>query len=122
MFPLLRQVQLSADFAKGTGARLAGVEVPKYEDNETSFEELKTRIARTSEYLKSLKPAQIDGSEDRAITLTIGGQAVGFKGQPYLLHFALPNFFFHVTTAYAILRHCGLGVGKRDFIGPMGEG
>ena len=122
MFPLLRQVQLSADFAKGTGARLAGLEVPKYEDNETSFEELKARIARTSDYLKSLKPVQIDGSEDRAITLTIGGQAVGFKGQPYLLHFALPNFFFHVTTAYAILRHCGLGIGKRDFIGPMGEG
>jgi hypothetical protein len=117
MFPLLRQVQLSADFGKGTGARLAGVEVPKYEDNETSFEELKARIARTSEYLKSLKPAQIDGSEDRAITLTIGGQAVGFKGQPYLLHFALPNFFFHVTTAHAILRHNGVPIGKMDYLG-----
>jgi uncharacterized protein len=90
MFPLLRQVQLSADFAKGTGARLAG--------------------------------AEVDGSEDRAITLAVGGQSIGFKGQSYLLHFALPNFFFHVTTAYAILRHCGLGLGKRDFLGPIGEG
>ena len=118
MFPLVRQVQLTADFAKGTSARLAGVEVP-YADTEATLDELKARIAKTVDFVKSLKPAQIDGSEEREITIPIGGQSLAFKGQPYLLHFALPNFFFHATTAYDILRHCGVGVGKRDFIGPM---
>ena len=119
MFPLVRQVQLAADFAKGPAARLAGIEVPKFADTETTFDELKARIAKTVEFVKTLKPGQIDGSEDRDITIPIGGQPQSFKGQPYLLHFALPNFFFHATTAYDILRHCGVEVGKRDFLGPI---
>jgi hypothetical protein len=119
MFPLVRQVQLAADFAKGAGARLAGSEVPKYPDSEASFEELKARIAKTIDFLKGLKPTQIDGSEGREITLPIGGESLAFKGQAYLINFALPNFYFHITTAYAILRHCGVEIGKRDFIGSL---
>jgi hypothetical protein len=117
MFPFTRQVQIAADFAKGVPARLAGVEVPKYPDEETSFEALEQRIAKTSAFIKTLTPAQIDGSEGREITIPIGGQPRTFKGQPYLLHFALPNFFFHASTAYDILRHAGVELGKRDFIG-----
>jgi hypothetical protein len=119
MFPLVRQVQLAADFAKGTSARLAGVEVPKFADTEATFDDLKARIAMTVDFVKTLKSGQIDGSEDREITIPIGGNPQSFKGQPYLLHFALPNFFFHATTAYDILRHCGVEIGKRDFIGPF---
>jgi hypothetical protein len=119
MFPLVRQVQLTADFAKGTSARLAGVEAPKFADEETSFEELEQRIAKTAAFVRGLKPAQIDGSENREITIPIGGQPQRFKGQPYLLHFGLPNFFFHASTAYGILRHAGVELGKRDFIGPF---
>jgi hypothetical protein len=119
MFPLLRQVQLAADFAKGTAARLAGAEVPKFPDTEASFEDLKARIAKTLEFVKSFKPAQIDGSEGREITIPIGGQPHTFKGQAYLLAQAMPNFYFHATTTYAILRHCGVEVGKRDFLGPF---
>jgi len=119
MFPLVRQVQLTADFAKGASARLAGIEVPKFADTETTFEEVKARIAKTVDFLKTLKPAQIDGSETREITIPIGGQPQAFKGQAYLLHFALPNFFFHATTAYDILRQCGVEIGKRDFLGPF---
>jgi hypothetical protein len=117
MFPLVRQVQIAADFAKGTTARLAGVEVPKYDDNEKSFAELKARIAKTVKFVEGLKPQAIDGSEERDITLTVGGQEMRFKGQAYLVHFALPNFYFHATTAYAILRRCGVELGKRDFMG-----
>ena len=117
MFPLTRQVQLSADFAKNTTARLAGVEIPKFADEETSFPELQQRIAKTLDFLKGFRSAQIDGSETRDISLTIGGETIAFKGQDYLLNFALPNFYFHVTTAYDVLRHGGLDVGKRDFIG-----
>ena len=119
MLPLVRQVQLVTDFAKGAAGRLAGVELPKYDDTETSFAELKARIAKTADFLHSFKPAQIDGSETREITIPIGGQPMTFKGQPYLVNFALPNFFFHATTAYAILRHCGVEIGKRDFIGSL---
>jgi hypothetical protein len=119
MFPLTRQVQIAADFAKGTPARLAGVEVPKYDDNETSFAALKDRIARTVKFVESLKRADIEGSEDRDISITVGGQDRHFKGEPYLVHFALPNFYFHAATAYDILRACGLEIGKRDFIGAM---
>ena len=119
MFPLLRQVQLTADFAKGTTARLAGAEVPKFPDTETSFEELKARIAKTVDFVKSFKPGQIDGSEGRDVTIPIAGQPHHFKGQAYLLHQALPNFYFHATATYAILRHCGVDVGKRDFLGPF---
>lgn len=117
MFALLRQVQIAADFAKNTAARIAGVEPKKFEDNEKTFEELKARIAATLDYVKSFTPAQIDGSEDRDVTITMRGQPVTFKGQPYLLSFAMPNFYFHTTTAYAILRHAGVEIGKRDFVG-----
>jgi len=119
MFAFVRQVQLAADFAKGASARLAGIDVPKFADTESTFDELQARIAKTVDFLKTLTPAQIDGSENRDITIPLGGQPQSFKGQPYLLHFALPNFFFHATTAYDILRHCGVEVGKRDFIGPL---
>ena len=122
MFPLVRQVQLAADFAKGAGARLSGVELPKFPDTESSFDELRARIARTVDFLKRLKPSQIDGSEDNEITIPIAGEPHTFKGQPYLVNFALPNFYFHVTAAYAILRHCGVEIGKRDFIGPLDPG
>ena len=119
MFTLTRQVQIAADFAKGAPARLAGLEPPKYEDNEASFADLLARIDRTGAFLKTLKAAQIDGQEERTIELKVGGQSMSFKGQPYLLHYALPNFYFHATTAYAILRHNGVELGKRDFIGQM---
>ena len=117
MFALTRQVQIAADFAKGASARLAGVEVPSWSDEEKSFGELRARIARTVEYIAGLDRAAFDGAETREITMTIGGQPRTFEGLPYLLHNALPNFFFHVTTAYAILRHNGVEIGKRDFIG-----
>ena len=118
MLPLTRQVQLAADFAKNTTARLAGVEIPKFSDEETSLPELQQRIARTLDYVKGFKASQIDGSEGREIALPIGGDTWTFKGQDFLLHFGLPNFYFHVTTAYDILRHLGVEIGKRDFLGP----
>ncbi len=93
--------------------------MPKFEDVEKSFDDLQQRLVRVTEFVKSISPTQIDGSEDREITLPIGGQSMSFKGQTYLLHFALPNFYFHLTTAYAILRHNGVGIGKRDFIGAI---
>ncbi|MBI1778232.1 MAG: DUF1993 domain-containing protein [Proteobacteria bacterium] len=119
MFPLVRQVQLTTDFARGTAARLAGQEVPKVPDTETTIEELKARIGKTLDFLKAAKQAQIDGSENRDITFPIGGNPMTFKGESYLVGFALPNFYFHLTTAYAILRHCGIEVGKRDFLGSL---
>jgi len=117
MFPLSRQIQLVSDFAKSTMARLAGVEVPKYEDTETTLAELKARIAKTIAFVQSIEPAALDGSEIRDVTLPIAGRPTTFKGRDYLVNFALPNFYFHATTAYAILRHCGLNIGKRDFLG-----
>jgi hypothetical protein len=117
MFPLSRQVQSATDSAKGCGARLAVAEVPRYEDTESTFPELQARIAKTVALLQSLGPELIDGSEDRTITLKLRGREVNFSGQNYLLNFALPNFFFHATTAYAILRHNGLEIGKTDFLG-----
>ena len=99
MFPLVRQVQIASDHAKGASARLAGIEVPKFEDVEKSFDDLQQRLARVTEFVGSISPDQIDGSEDRDITLPIAGQSMAFKGQTYLLHFALPNFYFHLTTA-----------------------
>ena len=117
MFPLVRQVQLTADFAKGLGARLAGIEAPKYPDTETTIDELKARLAKTADFLKGLKPAQLDGSETREITIPIPNQPLTFNGQSYLVHFALPNLYFHATTAYDILRHCGVEIGKRDYMG-----
>ena len=117
MLPLARQVQIAGDGAKGAAARLAGLEPPKYEDTETSFSDLKGRIQKTISYLNTLKPEQIDGSEERAVTLPIRGQPVTFQGLPYLLNHAVPNFYFHVTTAYDILRHNGVEIGKSDFLG-----
>jgi hypothetical protein len=117
MFPLTRQVQIATDHAKGCCARLAGVDVPKYLDDETSLADLKSRIARTVEFVRGFGPENIDGSEERDIAVTAGSRQLQFKGQQYLVHFALPNFYFHVTAAYAILRHCGVPIGKRDFLG-----
>jgi hypothetical protein len=117
MFPLSRQVQIACDSAKGAAARLAGVEIPKHEDTEQTFAELKARIAKTLDFVESLKPVQIDGSEDREVVLKLRGQDVKFNGLQYLLGFAYPNFYFHVTTAYNILRHNGVEIGKRDYIG-----
>lgn len=117
MFALGRQVQLVTDFAKGAAARLAGAEVPKYEDTEATIAELKARIAKTLAFVGSFKPDAIDGSEVREIILTIGGEPMTFSGQDYLVQVVLPNFYFHATVAYAILRHCGLNIGKRDFLG-----
>jgi hypothetical protein len=117
MFPLVRQVQIASDHAKGAVARLAGIEVPKFEDAETSIEELKQRLSRVRDFILGVEASRIDGSEERDVVLRIGGQDMTFKGQTYLLYFALPNFYFHLTTAYAILRHSGIPLGKRDFIG-----
>lgn len=119
MFPLTKQVHIATDFARGTAARLAGLETPVYEDNEKTFAELTARVERTLDYLRSLKAAQIDGSEAREISRPLGTQPRRFSGINYLLQFALPNFFFHVTTAYAILRHNGIELSKTDFIGPL---
>ena len=119
MLSLTRQVQIASDHAKRAPARLAGVEPPVYEDNEASFAELKARIEKTLAFVNTLPPGKIDGSEAREITLKIGGNSQTLSGQTYLLHNALPNFFFHVTTAYAILRHCGVEIGKKDFIGQV---
>lgn len=117
MFPLLRQVQIAADFAKGCAARLAGEEVPAWDDVETSFEQLIARIDRTVAYVEGLDAAQFAGAEDRDITLTRRGETSVVKGLAYLQSQAQPNFFFHLTTAYAILRHNGVEIGKRDFLG-----
>ena len=117
MFALTRQVQITCDFAKGTCARLAGVESPKYEDNEASFADLQARLAKTRQFLTSIQAAQIDGSEEKQIRFKAGPRELEFKGQGYLTGFALPNFYFHYTTAYAILRHNGLDLSKSDFIG-----
>jgi uncharacterized protein len=117
MFPFTRQVQVACDHAKGAVARLAGAEVPKYEDTEQSFGELQARLAKTIGFVESFAAGQIDGTEEREIALKVGGRDMTFKGMPYLLGFALPNFYFHVVTAYDILRHNGVEIGKRDYIG-----
>ncbi len=119
MFALARQIQVAADFAKGGCARLADVPAPKFEDSETTFAELQARLDRTAEFIRTLAPAQIDGSEAREIVIKVAGQEMRFQGQPYLLHFVLPNLYFHATAAYAILRHNGVEIGKRDFMGSV---
>lgn len=119
MFPLTRQVQLACDFGCATAARLAGKEPPVFDDASESFADLATRVERSLDYLRSLGAAEIDGSEQRQIVRQIRGQSKTFTGINYLLQFALPNFFFHATTAYAILRHNGVDVGKADFIGAL---
>jgi len=117
MFPFTRQVQIACDTAKGAVARLAGAEIPKYEDTEQTFAELKARIAKTIDFIESVGASKIDGSEDKEIVLAMRSGERRFKGMQYLLGHAYPNFYFHVTTAYAILRHNGVDVGKGDFIG-----
>lgn len=117
MFPFLRQVQVAADFAKGCCARLAGVDVPRYDDTEQTFADLKDRIAKTLAFINGLPQDGIEASAQRDISTSSGANAKHFKGQVYLAHYALPHFYFHATTAYAILRHNGVEVGKKDFIG-----
>ena len=117
MFPMTRQVQIACDQAKGCVARLAGIDIPKHEDTEQSFAELKSRIAKTLDFVESLKPAQIDGSEDKPIVLKMRTAELNFRGVDYLFNHAYPNFYFHVTTAYNILRHNGVEIGKKDFVG-----
>jgi uncharacterized protein len=119
MLPLSKQIQIASDFARGTAARLAGVEPPSYEDNEKTLPELIARIDRTIEFLRTKKAGEIDGSEGREIVRPVRGEPHKFSGVNYLLQYALPNFFFHATTAYAILRHNGVEVGKLDYIGKM---
>jgi len=119
MLPLSAQVQIACDTAKGAAARLAGVEVPKHEDTESTLAELKARVAKTLDFIKTIKPAQLQGAETREIVLQFPQGALKFNGLNYLTNFALPNFFFHVTMAYALLRKNGIDLGKRDFLGPM---
>ncbi len=118
MFTFTRQVQIACDFAKGVSARLAETDVPVYEDKEQSFEELRALVARTIEFIDSLDASRFDGSEERQIVTRPGTpRERSFSGQAYLLTYGLPQFFFHVTTAYALLRHNGIEVGKRDYMG-----
>jgi uncharacterized protein len=117
MLPLTTQVQIACDTAKFCVARLAGVEAPKFEDKETTLAQLGERIDATIAYVKSIGAAQIDGSEQREITMPRRDGTITMKGEDYLRHFALPNFFFHVTTTYALLRHNGVEVGKMDYLG-----
>ena len=119
MFPLSRQVQIATDVVKGGAARLASIEIPSYTDNESTFPELYERINKTIAFLGTIKAAQIDGSEAKAISLKVGGNDLQFTGQHYLLHFVLPNLFFHITATYAILRHNGVDVGKKDYLGSL---
>jgi uncharacterized protein len=117
MLPLTRQIQIACDAAKFGVARLAGGDAPTFEDNETTVSELKARIAKTMAYVQSVAASQIDGTEDKDIEVpSRGAEPMRFKGEAYLKHFVLPNFFFHVTTAYALLRHNGVSLGKRDFL------
>lgn len=116
MFALARQIQIATDHAKGAASRLAGVEIPSYPDTESTFEELQARLAKTIAYVQGFRPEQIDGSDDKHIRLDIHGNVYEFNGADYLTRWALPNFFFHLTTAYAILRHSGVEIGKRDFM------
>ncbi|HTY48068.1 MAG TPA: DUF1993 domain-containing protein [Steroidobacteraceae bacterium] len=117
MFPLSKQVQIACDGAKFGVARLSGSEAPKFEDNEKSFEELKTRIQRTVDFIASVAPASFEGSEDRDIKIPMRDRTLEMKGLPYLKGWVLPNVFFHITTAYAILRHNGVDLGKGDYLG-----
>ena len=119
MFTFARQIRVATDMAKGAGARLAGMEIPKFEDNEKTLPELKARLRKTMDFLQTLKPSQIDGTEDKAITLTAGKNTFNFKGLDYLNSWVLPNFYFHVTTAYNLLRHGGVEIGKMDFLGKV---
>jgi hypothetical protein len=117
MLPMAKQVQIACDTAKGLVARLAGVEIPVYEDNEKTLTELKVRIAKTIAYIQTFTPAQIDGTEDKDIVVKRGDKETHYKGMQFLLGHATPNLYFHITTAYNILRHNGVEIGKRDYLG-----
>ena len=119
MLPLSRQVQIACDIAKNSAARLAGIEPPRFEDNERTIEELRARIARTIDYLKTITPSALEGSEERDIKVPAGERPLEFKGLGYVQRWAIPNVFFHVTTAYDILRHNGVEIGKKDFLGNL---
>jgi uncharacterized protein len=119
MLPFSNQIQIACDAAKFGVARLAGVEAPKFEDNETSIAELRQRIRRTIDYVQSVPAAQIDGTEAKDVVIPRRDGSMTLKGEFYLKHFVLPNFYFHVTTAYALLRHSGVELGKRDYLGAM---
>jgi uncharacterized protein len=117
MFPFVRQVKAVTDHAVNTTAKLAGVEIPKLPECDGGFDQCKARVAAAQEFLSGIKPAQIDGTEDKTVTMQLGANQREFKGQPLLLTFALPNFYFHATTAYNLLRQYGVEIGKRDFLG-----
>ena len=119
MLPLSRQVQIATDIARGCAARLAGLEPPPYEDKEQSFDDLSARITRTIEYMKALDPGQFEGAETRELTRPVRGEPHKFTGINYLMQFALPNVFFHTATAYGILRHNGVALGKADYLGVL---
>jgi hypothetical protein len=118
MYPLSRQVQIATDMSKGAGARLAGLEVPKYEDDETTFEALEERLLKTVAFLNSIKPVQLEGAETRHIEMMVHDSRREFVGLDYLLRWVQPNVYFHVTTTYSLLRNNGVELGKRDFLGP----
>jgi hypothetical protein len=117
MLPFARQVQLSSDFAKNSMARLAGIDAPKFEDNETTMDELFARVKKTLDFIDSVPAASLEGSETRDIKIVLRDRTVEFKGLAFLQHWAIPNFFFHHVTAYNLLRHNGVDIGKRDFLG-----
>lgn len=117
MLPFVKQIQLASDFAKNSMARLAGIDPPKFEDNETTMDELFARIRKTLEYIDSVPAASLDGSEDRDIKIPLRDRTVEFKGLEFLQIWALPNFFFHQVTAYNLLRHNGVDIGKKDYLG-----
>ena len=117
MFPMCRQVQIACDTAEGVVARLAGVEIPKHADSETTLAELKARVSATIAYVQAMTPAEIDGTEDKAIVTKRGDKETHYTGMQFLLGHAVPNFYFHVSTTYNILRHNGVEIGKRDYLG-----
>lgn len=117
MLPMATQVQIACDTAKGVVARLAGVDIPAFEDNEKTIAELKARVAKTIAFIQTITPEQIDGTEDKAIVTKRGEKETHYKGMQFLLGHAIPNFYFHITTTYAMLRHNGVEIGKRDFLG-----
>jgi uncharacterized protein len=119
MFPLIRQVQITCDTAKGAAARLAGIDIPKHEDTETTLAELKQRIAKTLDFIQSVKPSQLEGAESRSIEIKTPDRTLSFTGLSYLNNFVLPNFYFHESISYAILRHNGIEVGKGDYLGAI---
>jgi len=122
MFPLTRQVQIASDISKFGVSRLAGIEAPKFEDKEQTFEELRTRIARTIDFIKGVPAGSLEGTEDRIIKVPVRDRSLEFKGLDYVVRWVIPNVLFHVTTAYAILRHAGVEIGKNDFLTGSGPG